>query len=39
MAIKYEAYTRTGEKVEGVLDTDSEEAAYGMLEVIYDAEA
>ncbi len=32
MAIKYEAYTRTGEKVEGVLDTDSEEAAYGMLE-------
>ena len=32
MAIKYEAYTRSGEKVEGVLDTDSEEAAYGMLE-------
>ncbi len=32
MAIKYEAYTRAGAKVRGVLDTDSEEAAFGMLE-------
>ena len=32
MAIKYEAYTRLGEKVVGVLHTDSEEAAYGLLE-------
>ena len=32
MAIKYEAYTRQGEKVKGVLETDSEEDAYGMLE-------
>ena len=32
MAIKYEAYTRLGEKVTGVLDTDSEEAAYNLLE-------
>ena len=32
MAIKYEAYTRGGEKVTGVLDTDSEDTAYTMLE-------
>lgn len=32
MAIKYEAYTRLGEKVVGVLHTDSEEAAYDLLE-------
>ena len=32
MSIKYEAYTRLGEKVKGVLQTDSEEAAYDMLE-------
>ena len=32
MSIKYEAYTRLGEKVEGVLQTDSETDAYGMLE-------
>ena len=32
MAIKYEAYTRLGEKVVGVLHTDSEEAAYDILE-------
>ena len=32
MAIKYEAYTRLGEKVQGVLETDSEEDAYGILE-------
>ncbi len=32
MAIKYEAYTRLGEKVVGVLHTDSEEAAYNLLE-------
>ena len=31
MAIKYEAYTRQGEKVQGVLETDSEEDAYGQL--------
>ena len=32
MAIKYEAYTRLGEKVVGVLHTDDEEAAYDILE-------
>ena len=32
MAIKYEAYTRLGEKVVGVLHTDSEDTAYGILE-------
>ncbi|MBM3943953.1 MAG: type II secretion system F family protein [SAR202 cluster bacterium] len=32
MAIKYEAFTRQGEKVKGVLDTDSEDAAYSLLE-------
>ncbi len=32
MAIKYEAYTRGGKKVRGVLPTDSEDDAYGMLE-------
>ena len=32
MSIKYEAYTRLGEKVVGVLHTDSEEAAYEILE-------
>ena len=32
MAIKYEAYTRLGEKVVGVLHTDSEDAVYGILE-------
>ncbi len=32
MAIKYEAYTRLGEKVVGVLHTDSEETAYDLLE-------
>jgi type IV pilus assembly protein PilC len=32
MSIKYEAYTRLGEKVVGVLHTDSEEAAYDILE-------
>ena len=32
MAIKYEAYTRLGEKVKGVLPTDSEEDAAGILE-------
>ena len=32
MSIKYEAYTRLGEKVDGVLHTDSEEAAYDILE-------
>ena len=32
MAIKYEAYTRAGEKVRGVLSTDSETDAYEMLE-------
>jgi type IV pilus assembly protein PilC len=32
MAIKYEAYTRSGEKVTGVLDADSKEDAVGMLE-------
>ena len=32
MAIKYEAYTRQGQKVKGILQTDSEEDAYGMLE-------
>ena len=31
MAIKYEAYTWSGEKVTGVLDTYSEEDAYEML--------
>ena len=31
VAIKYEAYTRLGEKVTGVLETDSEETAYGIL--------
>ena len=34
MAFRYEAYTRSGEKVEGVLDTDSEEAAYGMANTV-----
>ena len=32
MAIKYEAYTRLGEKVVGVLHTDDEEAVYDILE-------
>ena len=32
MAIKYEAYTRLGEKVKGVLQTDSEDDAYTILE-------
>lgn len=32
MSIKYEAYTRLGEKVVGILHTDSEEAAYSILE-------
>ncbi len=32
MAIRYEAYTQQGEKVKGVLETDSEEDAYGLLE-------
>lgn len=32
MAIKYEAYTWQGEKVEGVLDTDSEQIAYERLQ-------
>ena len=32
MSIKYEAYTRLGEKVVGVLHTDSEDAAYEILE-------
>ena len=32
MSIKYEAYTRLGERVEGVLQTDSETDAYGILE-------
>lgn len=32
MAIKYEAYTREGERVKGVLATDSEEDAYTLLE-------
>ena len=32
MAIKYEAYTKLGQKVKGVLQTDSEEDAYGQLE-------
>lgn len=32
MAIKYEAFTRQGEKVRGVLETDSEDAAYTLLE-------
>ena len=32
MAIKYEAYTRLGEKVVGILHTDSEDAAYDILE-------
>ena len=31
-AIRYEAYTHEGEKVKGVLSTDSEEAAYDLLE-------
>ena len=32
MAIKYEAYTRLGEKVVGVLHTDDEEAVYDILD-------
>ena len=32
MAIKYEAYTKGGEKVKGVLETNSEDDAYGLLE-------
>ncbi len=32
MAIKYEAYTRLGQKVKGVLSTDSEDDAYTMLQ-------
>ena len=32
MAIKYEAYTREGERVKGVLATDSEDDAYTLLE-------
>jgi type IV pilus assembly protein PilC len=32
MAIKYEAYTRRGQKVKGVLQTDSTEQAYEMLD-------
>ena len=32
MAFKYEAYTQSGAKVVGVLDTDSEDAAVEMLE-------
>ena len=32
MAIKYEAYTRMGEKVRGVLQADSTEEAHNMLE-------
>ena len=32
MAIRYEAYTHAGEKVKGVLATDSEEVAYDLLE-------
>ena len=31
MAIKYEAYTKHGQKVKGVLQTESEEDAHGML--------
>lgn len=31
MAIRYEAYTRLGERVEGVLQTASEEDAYSLL--------
>ncbi len=32
MAIKYQAYTRFGKKIKGVLDTDSEERASYLLE-------
>ena len=32
MSIKYEAYTWSGKKVKGVVDTDSEEAAYELLQ-------
>ena len=32
MAIKYEAFTWTGHEVKGVLDTDSEETAYELLQ-------
>ena len=32
MSIKYEAYTWSGQKVKGVLEIDSEEAAYELLE-------
>ncbi|MCH8309965.1 MAG: type II secretion system F family protein [Chloroflexi bacterium] len=31
MAIRYEAYTWSGDKVKGVLDADTEEAAYELL--------
>ena len=32
MKIKYKAYTQNGEKVSGILDTESEQIAYNILE-------
>ena len=32
MNIRYKAYTQNGEKVSGILDTESEKAAYNILE-------